>query len=156
MTFSLTSTSRKEARKALGLLLKTALEGGLAVKVYDHAPADFVTSPVVFVRSAPAQRQPMGVGGGSATHNRLRLEVGIYVAAGSTETGWKPAEAQDASDDLEAACSQIIAQNRTNAAWITLTLADQPTELLHLLPTEQGGYPYDVEIITVEVETYDQ
>ena len=155
MTFSLTSTSRKEARKALAGLL-SVLEGTLAQKVYDHAPADFVTSPVVFVRSAPAQRQPMGVGGGTATHNRLRLEVGIYVAAGTTETGWKTEDAQDASDDLEAACSQIIAANKVNAAWVNLALADQPTELLHLLPTEQGGYPYDVELITVEVETYDQ
>jgi hypothetical protein len=156
MTFTLTHTSRKVARKALGLLLKTALEGasGLAQKVYDHAPADFTTSPVVCVRSGPALRKRWGIGQ-TKSNTKFKLEVLIYVLAGGKAAGWKPENAQDAFDDIEAAVSQIVITNPTNAAWASLTLAEQETEVLHLPAPDTGGFPYDVEIITAEVQAYD-
>jgi hypothetical protein len=156
MTFSLTFASRKTARAALGLILKNNLEGvgGLAQAVYDHAPADFATSPVVFVRSAPSLRKRVGIGQ-TKSINHCSLEILIYVLAGGDVTDWKPEDSQDAFDDLEAAVSQLVVQNPTNAAWKSLTLRDQPTEVFHLPAPDTGGFPYDVEIITVDVETHD-
>ncbi len=152
----MTATSRKVSRKALGALLKTALEGvgKLAQAVYDHAPADFTQSPVVFVSSKGTNSKRQGMGQ-TQGYNKFRLEVYTYVAAANNDPGWTPDVAADALDDIEAVIREVILTNPNNAAWKNIRLFDEFTEVIHLSAEQASGIPYDVEVITVEVEVYD-
>jgi hypothetical protein len=152
----MTATSRKAARSALATLLNTALVGsGKPLQVaYGYPPADFVESPLLFIRSAGTITQRRGIGQ-TKGFNRFILEVVIYVAAANNDPGWTPAAAADALDDIEAGVREVILTNPTNAAWANLILADQVSEIYHLTADQAGGTPFDAEILRVEVEVYD-
>lgn len=150
------TTSRKTARKALATLLTTALVGtGKPVQaVYAYPPADFVESPLIFIRSAGTVTQRNGIGQ-TKGYNRFRVEVVSYILAANNESGWTPDVVADAMDDIESGIREVLLTNPTNAAWNNMNMPDQSSEILHLTSDQAGGSVFDVEIFKAEIEVYD-
>ena len=150
------TTSRKTARKALAVLLTSALvgTGKPAQACYAYPPADFVESPMIFIRSAGTATQRKGIGQ-TKGFNRFFLEIMVYVLAANYETGWTQEAVADALDDIEAGVRDVLLTNPTNAAWTNLGIPDQVSEVYHLSADQSGGVVFDAEIIRVEVEVYD-
>jgi hypothetical protein len=155
-------TSRKVARKALGALLKAALEGTgkLAEAVYDHLPDSFGgVSPVVCVASSGTAPAGRGIGGSGVALNLFYYEIMVFTA---TPEGalWTDEMAQDTQDDIEAVIRGVVRNNTTNLAWSQLKFSGQgrstqPGDRSRMLPVKVGGLSYDLESIFVEAQVYD-
>jgi hypothetical protein len=155
-------SSRKIARKHLGSLLKTALEGTgkEAEKVYDHVPAKFTASPVVCVGSYYTAAGGRGMGASGVAKAVFRLAIMLFVAV-AEGTNYTAADAEDKLDDLEAGARGVVRANpAASGKWDIMRFAGQKTNTdpslpTRIVPVKVGGLPYNMETIYVDVEVYD-
>jgi hypothetical protein len=157
----MTNTSRKVARKALGVLLSAALvgDGKLASAVYDYVPRTFTASPVVCVGSLSTAPAGQGLGTIGPAREDFEFQISSFVALAESDT-YTASTAEDLLDDIEAVIRGVIRANQTNAAWKIMRFQGQPKSTLpgnktRIVPVKIGGKQYNLEAITVTMEIYD-
>ncbi len=153
----MTATSRKSARAKLAELLETALVGaGKPTQQVAACPVPITVSPLVFVRSAGSGADRQGIGG-TSNFGKWQFEILIYVAAATNDSGISPEQAADALDDIEAAVRDVLIKNpQVQGYWQNLEPYTERSQVVRLPKPDSGGRAYDVEIIPVEVQFYDQ
>ena len=165
----MTNASRKTARKALAGILKTALQtdptvtpadGKLVVTVYDHIPPKFEESPVVCIGSVSTAPAGQGLGNTGPAKQTFRYQTLVFVAVGESST-YTASDADDLLDDIEASIRGLIRSNPVNDAWSIIRFAGQqsktqPGQPTRIVPVKVAGKKYNLEVISVDVEVYDQ
>jgi hypothetical protein len=153
----MTLTSRKTSRAALATLLSALTGVGQPAQYcYAYPPRKWEGSPIIYISSTSSQRLRRGIGQTKA-FNTFGFDIVVGIAAANlTDAAYTPDVTEGLLDDMEAAISNIVITNPTNAAWAHLTLDEgQPTQIVRLTSDQTGTLPYDIEIISVEVEVYD-
>lgn len=159
------SVNREAVRDAFATLAAAGLVGaGRPFQVvYGYKKGKFTESPVLLVFSGPIGRGGFGMKS-ERWHNVVFLHAWIFVADADEGAGWTEQNVDDKLDECEKELADLVADNRTNAAWGYLTFLEDWPPGTETIPTPSGpgpipavvdGAPYLLEQKVLVARVYD-
>jgi len=144
--------NRQTIRETLASLIDASLDS--TWDVFDYGTSVFNgKARNIIVASGDTDYQDNGANStdASAADVEFYFNIGIFILYASDSQSWTARNSEDALDLGRKSVTDIVRDNRDNAAWYRLSLNGRSA--VGVVPDE-GGVPYRYEIVPVKIMIY--